>query len=322
VLFIFYTEVNSRGRDVKIVRRPFSFDRNLDQVRMFLLEIYKQTGTLHYLIPTKVENQKYGPCGPNYSLKDDEAIKIWRVSNKDDSDIVAVTHRGSAANYHIEVHPDYKLMEKDLFQEIENFERTIVGEGRSRMYMYTVGPDSMRTQVLTEMDYEDYGLHEYNYIFPQGASIPNNSLPDGFTIRGLLGEQDFANFVEVIGSVYDHCRQHMTVEKMRFMTQAGFYHQDLNLIVADDTGRFVGFCMYRLDPLTRIAEIEALGVHPDFLDLGLEEALLSEGLRCVMKYQPNLICAVEIDVSDPLNKMLESAGFIRNVTMNMWGKMI
>ncbi len=294
----------------------------MDQVRLFLLEIYKQTGTLHYLIPTKVENQKFGPCGPNYSLKDDEAFKIWRVSNKDDSDIIAVSHRGSAANYHIEVHPDYKLMEKDLFQEIEKLERTIVGEGRSRMYMYTVGPDSRRAQVLTEMGYEDYGLHEYNYGFPQDASIPDNPLPEGYTIRGLRNEQDYVNFIEVIGSVYDHCRQHMTLEKMRFMTQAEFYHQDLNLAMVDDSDRFVGFCMYRLDPLTGIAEMEALGTHPDFRNLGLEEALLSEGLRRVMMHQPNLICAVEIDVSDPLNQMLESAGFIRNVTMNQWGKMI
>jgi ribosomal protein S18 acetylase RimI-like enzyme len=307
---------------VKLSRRPFSYNRNLNQTREFLLDIYKQTGALHYLIPTKIENQKYGPCGPDYSLRDDEAIKIWKASDKEDSDIVAISHRGSAGNYHIEVHPDYKHIEKDLFQEIEKLEGEIVGEGRSRMYMYTVGPDSKRPQVLTEMGYDDYGLHEYNYVFPQDTAIPANSLPKGYTIRGLRGEEDYSRFIEVIGSVYDHCHQYMTLEKMRFMTNADFYRQDLNLIVADDTGRFVGFCMYRQDPLTGIAEMEALGTHPDFRNLGLEEALLSEGLRCVMEYQPSLICAVEIDVSDSLNHMLESAGFTRTVTMNQWGKMI
>jgi len=307
---------------VKIVRSPFSFDRDLDLVRRFLLEVYKQSGSLHYLIPIKVENQKFGPCGPKYSPEDDEAIMIWRASDEDDSEIIAISHRGAAGNYHIEVHPDFKLMEKNLFQEIEKLEREIVGEGRSRMYMYTVGPDSRRAQVLTEMGYQDYGLHEYNYRFAQDAAIPDNPLPNGYTMRGLGGEQDYVKFIEVIGSVYDHCLQNMTVEKMIFMTKAEFYHQELNLIVADDTGRFVGFCMYRLDPMTGIAEMEALGAHPDFRNLGLEEALLSEGLRRVSRYQPNLICAVEINVSDPLNQMLESADFTRSVTMNQWGKMI
>ncbi|MHA2119105.1 MAG: GNAT family N-acetyltransferase [Candidatus Thorarchaeota archaeon] len=307
---------------MNIVGGPFSFDRDLDLARRFLLEVYKQSGSLHYLIPIKVENQKFGPCGPKYSPEDDEAIMIWRASDEDDSEIIAISHRGSAGNYHIEVHPDFRLMEKNLFQEIEKLEREIVGEGRSRMYMYTVGPDYRRAQVLTEMGYQDYGLHEYNYRIPQDAAIPDNPLPNGYTKRGLRGEQDYVKFIEVIGSVYDHCRQNMTVEKMIFMTKAEFYLQDLSLIVADDTGRFVGFCMYRLDPLTGIAEMEAIGAHPDFRDLGLEKALLSEGLRRLSRYQPNLICAVEIDVSDPLNQMLESAGFTRSVTMNQWGKMI
>jgi len=294
----------------------------LNQSREFLLDIYKQTGSLHYLIPTKIENQKFGPCGPNYSPKDNEAIKIWRASDKDDSEIIAISHRGSAGNYHIEIHPDYKCMERELFQEIENLERTIVGEDESRMYMYTVSLDYSRPQVLTEMDYEDHGLHEYNYEFPQNAAIPDFPPPEGFIIRSLNNEQDYLKYIEVIGSVYEHCRQHMTLEKMKFMTQAEFYHQDLTLAAADDLSRFVGFCMFRLDPLTKIAEVELLDTHPDFRNLGLEEAMLSEGLRRVMKYRPILLCAVEVDVSEPLNKMFESAGFIQNVTMNMWGKII
>ena len=307
---------------MSIVRCPFNFDRNLDRVREFLLEVYNSAGSLHYLIPTKIENQKYGPCGTDYSPKDDEAIKIWKRPGKDCADIIAVSHRGSSANYHIEIHPDYKSLEPELFLEIEKLERSISPERNARMYMYTVGPDSMRASVLAEMDFEDYGLHEFNYRFPQDKPIPDNLLPEGFTVRGLEGEEDYPKFIKVIGSVYDHCHRYMTIQKMKFMTQAEFYDRDLNLVMINHDGNFVGFCMYRLDPLTRIAEMEALGVHPDFADLGLESALLSEGLRRLMKYQPNFVCAVEIDVSDQLNQFLESAGFVRSATMNQWGKMI
>jgi ribosomal protein S18 acetylase RimI-like enzyme len=188
--------------------------------------------------------------------------------------------------------------------------------------MYTVDPDSMRPKILTEMGYEDYGLHEYNYWFPQDSTIPQNPLPEEYTISDLSSEEDYPKFIEVIGSTYDHCRQNMTLKKMIFMTQAEFYHPDLHLAAADSTGKFVGFCMYRLDPLTGIAEIEAIDAHPDFTNQGIEEALISEGLRRLIRYKPNLICSVEVDVSEPMNQMLESAGFVRSVTMNMWGKMI
>ncbi|NHI88835.1 MAG: GNAT family N-acetyltransferase [Candidatus Thorarchaeota archaeon] len=307
---------------MSIVRCPFNFDRDLDRVREFLLEVYNSAGALHYLVPTKIENQKYGPCGNDYSPKDDEAIKIWKQSGKDRADIVAVSHRGSSANYHIEIHPDYKDLERELFLEIEKLESSISPEPNARMYMYTVGPDSERASILTDMGYEDYGLHEYNYRGPHDKPTPRNPPPDGFTLRGLEGEEDYPDFIKVVGSVYDHCRQYMTLQKMKFMTQAEFYHRDLNLVMINHDGSFVGFCMYRLDPLTRIAEMEALGVHPDFEGWGLESALLTEGLRRLMTYQPNFVCAVEIDVSEQLNQFLESAGFVRSVTMNQWGRLI
>lgn len=304
-----------------IIKESFTYEKNLDKVRHFLLEIFKITDELHYLIPTKIENQKFGPCGPDYSPKDDEAIKIWRDS-KNASEIIAVSHRGSAGNYHIEIHPDQKNMERELFKEIEKLEKNVRGEEKKRIYMYTVSSDSERPQVLTEMGYEDYGLHEYNYWFPTNSSILENPIPKGLTIRDLTNEDDYPKFIEVIGSAYEHCREHMTLKKMKFMTEAEFFHPDLNIAAVDNTGRFVGFCMFRLDPLTGIAEMEALDTHPDFRSQGIEETLLSEGLRRLLKHEPILICSVEVDVNDPLNQLLESAGFVRSVTMNMWGKMI
>ena len=307
---------------MRIIEKQFSFDKDLDSVRAFLLDVYKKTGELHYLLPTRIENQKFGPCGPDYSKEDDKAIKIWKTSDNDNSEIIAISHRGSSANYHIEIHPNYMHLEKELFQEIEKLESSIVAKQKARMYMYHVGPDTKRAGVLRDMNYEEYGLHEYNYAVPKDIQIPSNPLPKGYEIRSIRGEQDYPQFIDVIGSAYDHCRQHMTIDKMKFMTEAEFYHQDLNLVVVDEEERFVAFCMYRLDPVTRIAEMEAVDVHPDYKSLGLESALLSEGIKRVRKYQPNQIYAVEVDVSDPQNQLLKIAGFVRTVTMNMWGKTI
>ncbi len=290
-------------------------------MRSFLLDVFRTSDGLHYLIPTKIENEKHGPCGPDHSPADDEAIKIWQLEGSE-SDILAVSHRGSAGNYHIETRPDLKHMERELFMEIEKLEREIRDQQQFRILMYTVDPDSERITTLTEMGYEDYGLHEYNYTLPKDALIPGNPAPEGFTIRGLRGEEDYPGFVDVVGSVFEHCGEHMTVERMRFMAEAEFYRDDLHLVAADEDGRFVAFCFYRFDPLTQIAEVEGVGVRQEVEALGLEEALLSEGARRVRKLNPSLVCSVEVDISDDMNGWLESAGFLRSVTMNMWGKMI
>jgi hypothetical protein len=307
---------------MKIDKCPFSFDSDLDKVRTFLFDIYKVTGALHYYIPVKVENQKHGPCGPKYSPADDEVIKIWKLSNEEDSKMIAVSHRGSAGNYHVEIHPDYKHLEKDLYQEIEILEREIVGDNESRMYTYTVGPDTDRPKVLAELGYTDRGLHEFNYEFPKDTSIPDHPLPEGFSIRGLRGEEDYPEFIEMFVALNDHCQGFFTLERMKFLASAEFYRDDLSLVAVDDTGKFVGYCMWRLDPMTGFSEVEDVYTYPNFANIGLEEAMLSEGLRRLKKLNPTVIYYVEVGKSEPQNDILKSIGFVQTVTMNQWWKMV
>jgi ribosomal protein S18 acetylase RimI-like enzyme len=303
-----------------LVMHPFTYEDDLDAVRAFLLEVFKANGSLHYLIPTKIENQKFGPCGPEYSSADDEAIKVWRASIEPDSEVLAVSHRGSAGNYHIEIHPRHKAMEKDLFAQIEAFERSNPENERKRIYLYTVDPDTQRPSHLTALGYEDYGLHEYNYMFPAGSPTPPYELPGGLSVRPLIGEEDYPAYTRLVGSVFTHCAPYFTVDRMRFMVQAEFFYHGLHPVATTADGEFVGFCICRLDPLTRIAEVEGLGVLPGFEGRGLEKALLCEALKNLMGREPLLVCAVEVDVSEDFNQHLQSAGFVRSATMNMWGK--
>lgn len=303
-----------------LVSHPFTFQSNLDSTRAFLSEVYRANNMLHYLIPTRIENQKYGPCGPDYTPIDDEVFKIWRLSRKPDSDIVALSHRGWFGNYHIEIHPKYKNLEKELFAKIENFEQTNPDNEKSLIYMYTVDKDSKRITHLTEMGYEDRGLHEYNYEFPADAPIPEYEVPEGFKIRHLFGEEDYPEYIKIVGSVFTHCGEHMTLEKMRFMSEAEFYYDDLHIVATTEDGTFVGFCINRFDPLTKIAQMEGVAVHPDYAGLGLEKAMLCEGLKQMMKKQPLLICSVEIDKADQENELLLSSGYVQSAEMNIWKK--
>ena len=304
-----------------ITMRPFSFEANLDEVRKFLLEVYESTRALHYLIPLRIENQKHGPCGPDYSPADEEVFKIWQITGEE-PEILALSHRGSAGNYHIEIHPKHKGKERELFLKIEELEASIRQGEAGRMYMYTVGSDTERPKVLAQLGYEDYGLHEHNYHLPDDAVVHENPAPEGFTVRGLRGEEDYSAFIELVGSVFEHCGQFITVEKMRFMAQAQFYRDDLHLVAIDRDGRFVAFCFYRIDPLTKIAEVEAVGSRQEVANLGLEKVLIAEGARRLRKHNPAAIYSVEVDLDDDMNEWLEAAGFTKSVTMNMWGKII
>ncbi|MFX1507980.1 MAG: hypothetical protein ACFFDC_17975 [Promethearchaeota archaeon] len=305
--------------------RPFSFNNDLNEIRDFLLDVYRESSVLHYLIPTKIENHKYGPCGTSYTKKDDEDITIWKLKEKGaNSNIIAVCHRGPARNYHIEIQPQYKYLERELFLTLEKIEQDENPDlkGELRLIHYNVATDPVRKTTLEELHYKNLGLHEFNYIRPKESPIPSYILPQGFTIRHIEGKNDFSAYIDVVGSVLPHCEENMSIEKLIFMSEAEFYHPDLNLIVETADGEFVAFCTFRFDPRTKIAELELLGVHPKYAQLQLKTALVCEGLERLIKYQPNMVCVVESDIYDENNLIYEATGFSIKVPMNMWAKIL
>lgn len=305
----------------------FSFDNDLNEVRDFLLDVYRGSSVLNYLIPTKIENHKYGPCGTSYTRKNDEDITIWKLKDKradSNSKIIAICHRGSARNYHIEIHPQYKHFERDVFLALEKIEqdKNPSLKGQLRLIHYTVTTDPVRKATLEELHYEDLGLHEFNYIRPKENPIPSYILPQGFTIRNIEGNNDYSAYIDVVGAVLPHCRENMSIEKVTFMSEAEFYRPDLNLVAVTAYGEFAAFCTIRFDPRTKIAELELLGIHPKYSHIHLKTALVCEGLERLTKYQPNMVCVVESDIHDENNLIYEATGFSIKVPMNMWAKIL
>ena len=106
------------------------------------------------------------------------------------------------------------------------------------------------------------------------------SLPAGFTIRPLAGEREVAAYVQLHQAVFGS--RNMTVAWRARTLRRPEYQPDLDLVAVAPAGRLAAFCVCWLDG--RLAEgpggqIEPLGVHQDFRNLGLGQSILSEGLR-------------------------------------------
>ncbi len=87
------------------------------------------------------------------------------------------------------------------------------------------------------------------------------------------------------------------------------YRVDLDLVMAAPDGRLVGFCVGWLDETERVAQIEPLGVDPDFQGRGIGGALLCESLRRFQSAGATL-AQVETETTRlPARGAYESAGF-------------
>jgi len=152
--------------------RPFTWKKDFELVRSFLILTHDLTRTFQNWIPSMFENIKFGPCGPEYQDKEDEYIKIWEKTEDPDvssvSKIVAVTFCKPSGDCWIQIHPDYRFVEKELVLWMEKQRRETKSNETSELELrfHVDETDEKRKTLLTELGYEDCGLNEYNRIRP------------------------------------------------------------------------------------------------------------------------------------------------------------
>ena len=305
--------------------RSFTWEKDFELVRAFLILTYKLTHSFQNWIPSMFENIKFGPCGTEYQAEEDEYIKIWEETDDSDrpsvSKIVAVTFLNPSGDYWIQIHPDYKLLEKEIVLWVEKQRREMKSNETQELELrfYVDETDEKRIALLTELSYENSGLEEYNRKRPIDKPIPKYQLPDGFTMRSVDVEEDFVQYKKVLTAVFPHCSR-MTKRTVKIYSAASFYKKDLDLVVVDPDGNFAAICTVRIDPRSRMAELEPVGTHPDYRKLGIAKSVICEGLRRVQKYQPSSICILGAAASEAANKLYESVGFTENTEVNLWRK--
>ncbi|MHA2386529.1 MAG: GNAT family N-acetyltransferase, partial [Candidatus Thorarchaeota archaeon] len=100
--------------------------------------------------------------------------------------------------------------------------------------------------------------------------------------------------------------------------RASFYKEDLDIIAVDPKGKFAAFCTVRMDPISRIAELEPVGTHPDHRKLGLGKAVICEGLKRLEKYKPSAMVIIGAAPSEGARRLYESVGFVNEGTQHYW----
>lgn len=305
--------------------RSFTWKKDYELVRAFLALTYSLTHSFQNWIPSMFENIKRGPCGREYRDEEDEYIKIWE--NLDDSCIssvskmAAVTFCRPSGDCWIQIHPDYRFSEREIVLWLEEQRRKVRSHENVELELrFRVNEtDQKRIALLTELGYHDFGLEEYDRRRPVDKRIPDCHLPDGFSVRSVDVEKDYAQYKKVLAAVFSHCSC-MTERTARTYAAASFYNKDLDLVAVDRHGDFAAFCTVRMDPGSGMAELEPVGTHPNYRRLGLAKSVICEGLRRLQKYQPSTMCILGAATSEAANRLYDSVGFTEKTEVHLWQK--
>jgi ribosomal protein S18 acetylase RimI-like enzyme len=114
-------------------------------------------------------------------------------------------------------------------------------------------------------------------VRPLDRVIPEPTVPAGYVVRTVRGEQEAAVRTEVHRAAFAPSR--VVPESYRRTMREWPYRADLDFVVEAPDGSLVSFCLCWLDAENRIGEFEPVGTHPDHRRRGLARAVCRAGLR-------------------------------------------
>ncbi len=142
------------------------------------------------------------------------------------------------------------------------------------------------------------------------SPVADRAPPPGFTLRPLAGCEEIDAYVRLHRAVF--ASKNMTAAWRRRILRRPEYRPDLDLVAVAPDGRLAAFCICWFQAGSgeeAIGQIEPLGVHQDFRNLGLGQAILSEGLRRLHGCGAATVC---VETDKDRNAALElygAAGF-------------
>jgi ribosomal protein S18 acetylase RimI-like enzyme len=183
------------------------------------------------------------------------------------------------------------------------------------LYATSRSDDPERIAHLERHHFIRDGWHTVHLARELRATIPDQVLPPGFTIRSFDGGRDIDAYVAMHRTAFGTNR--MTAAWRRATLHDPHYEPSLDLVAVAPDGTLAAFCVCWITPPlrsrggARVAQVEPMGVQPDYRRLGLGRALLREGFRRARALGADRIDVDTFSFSEPALHAYESVGFRR-----------
>ncbi len=303
---------------ISIRNRAFHWNEDFETVRQFLIEIWNEGPLYRNWIPSMFENMKFGPGGKEYVDEDDEHVRIWEGP---DSRIIGVSIAKPSGECWVHIHPQFLDCEREIILWIEEQRsktKSSSGE-RVRCHFVVEEHDHNRIEMLRDLGYERSEIEGISQVRKQGLSIPDYHVPEGYSVRNAEIMEEWEEYRRVQMAVFSHVKE-MSRKMLELYSKASFYIPELDIVAVDPKGRFAAFCTGRIDPVSRIAELEPVGTHPDHRKKGLAKAVIIECLKRLESHNPVAVVILGAAPTEGANRLYESVGFENLGERHIWSK--
>ena len=296
-----------------VVSRGYDAELDFQRVMGFLRDSFAETGSLHNWLPPRLENSRAEMAA---------GTRLWEEVGGPEPRIVAVANPEARFLYFIQMDPDYTYLEGEVVGWIVDYcaSQKASDEGL-KISVVALEGNPAREAALGEHGFERGQVYGILRLRAVDTPIPDFRSPEGYVIRSVQPEEDFDRIAAAIRVVFGH-GEWFTGEMLEELSRASFYRGDLDLVAVAPSGDIASFCTFRMDPPSRATELEPMGTLPDYRRMGLAKALLVEGFRRLVRYDPTLLYIGGAADTPEANRLYEVTGFTERYDYYYWWKMI
>ncbi len=255
-----------------MLRRSYERAADLALLQRFNSESIAVTGGCGYVHPGDIPhrlfngNKFFDPSEVMSMWEDGPEIAAWvLVGPRHRSYDAQVRHdlRGGAFEREVLEYADARTAELMRRHDVDS--DTMLGDA--------FRCDVVRIDFLAELGWLPDGEPPYVINRARIADIGEPAIPDGYSIRSVVGVEEAAALAEVHGAAFPGAG--WTPELYRYVMTSPGYDPARELVAVAPDGSLAAFAVTWYDVLNRTGLLEAVGTHPDHQQRGLGKAVVS-----------------------------------------------
>jgi mycothiol synthase len=299
-----------------IISRPPESDRDFWRVRDLLIETYPITPRgLNWEI-RRWEGRRFYNSDPALDPRWQDQTFLWETEH---GRLVAAVHPEDGGDAHLEVHPDFRFLEPDIFAWAEGHLARPAPDGAGRRLMtYVYEYDVYRQELLQARNYqrtEYWG--QLRWLRLGHGPVPRPIVAPGYTLRATRpGRHDDQRIADLLNAAFGR-DFHAAAEFETFTRLAPCFLRGLDLVAEAPGGSFAAYVGIPYDQVNCRAIFEPVCTHPDHRRQGLALALMLEGLHRLQAIGAREV-TVDTGSMEAANRLYDSVGFTERYKGYYW----
>jgi len=245
-------------------------------------------------------------------------VALW----EDAGELVGFVLTESACDAHLQVHGDYRHLEKEMIAWAEqNLAAPVSGTSQRQIEIYVYEVDVMRQRLLAGRGYvktETWGMLRRMRLGKGPLASPQ--APPGFTLRTTRpgDPAECIRVADLLNAAFGRTF-HNAQEYHNFALRAPCFRPELDLVAEAPDGSLAAYTGIPYDAVNRRGIFEPVCTHPDHRRRGLAQALMQEGL---LRLRDLGAVDATVDTGDrtPANRFYDSMGFTEAYRGVTWRK--